>query len=511
MDLSNVSLVLLLAACAGWGWLVSPGRAGRIARGRGLALRGLLVFAALLAHLDTFELKPQGGLQLSLPPPHLHEVLHYFVGTRYFAELGYDGLYDAVAVADLEDAPSFVVPGVRMRDLATNRTLGRRRHLRAVREPVRAAFSDVRWQAFKHDVGVLRAAAEPRVWKIATLDHGYNGTPLVAALLGGVANAPGLTIERLLGVVAFVDPLLIAGFSALVWTLAGGPLALTFLFFALANPLNDYAFIGASYLRYGYWLALAGAALALRRNALATSGVLFALSGWLRIFPLALYGALALRDLAHSDRRTRLAANRRLHVGFAAASLAILAATSLLPTPDGLNPWLAFYEKITLHADASGVNQIHVGVPLVYSAATEKLSQQDMGNYWERDRERVRRQRATWIRAATAAGLVFACVTLLRVRRDAAIVPGLLAVYCALPLTHYYWASLAVIPLLLPELRLQRGLLLLYVALALTAAPGVLEERRDLQFALESVWVLAFLVWACLALWNAPAEPEGAS
>ena len=48
------------------------------------------------------------------------ELFHYHLGSKYFPELGYDGLYAASLLAQRETAPEIRVGG-RIRDLSTNR------------------------------------------------------------------------------------------------------------------------------------------------------------------------------------------------------------------------------------------------------------------------------------------------------------------------------------------------------------------------------------------------------
>ncbi len=55
---------------------------------------------------------------------HYHEFFHYYLGSKYFAELGYTGLYDCVVVAELNAGRGDEVSGRWIRDLTTNE-LGR--------------------------------------------------------------------------------------------------------------------------------------------------------------------------------------------------------------------------------------------------------------------------------------------------------------------------------------------------------------------------------------------------
>ena len=44
---------------------------------------------------------------------HLWDMTHYYLGAKYFGELGYDGLYECIAVADAESGWPQVAARVR--------------------------------------------------------------------------------------------------------------------------------------------------------------------------------------------------------------------------------------------------------------------------------------------------------------------------------------------------------------------------------------------------------------
>ena len=518
MGLTNLSVALLLVSLAGW-WLIERlRRSGAHSRSDSVqgalsmnVVRASLVIAALLAHLNFFDWTPSNLLVARIPATHYHETFHYYLGTRYFAELGYTGLYHAAVLADFENDPAAYEPNDLMRDLFTNQLVPRSTALQSSKE-IRAAFSNQRWEAFKRDVALHKATRFAKQWTRTTMDHGYNGTPMVTALLALVASQPWIPTAQFLSYVGLLDLALIVLFCAFVGMREGAALGLSFLFFIFANPLNDFSFVGASYLRYGYFLALAGSLLALRRNWLATSGLLLALAGWMRIFPLAIYGYLLIRDVAHSDWRERLLAGRRLHVSFAVATIAILAGTSLLSTPDGRNPWLSFAANIRAHSDMTAINQVSLAVPLTYSPARERLHTLPGGegdapsassSDWEMETERIQRERAWLVRAIAAVLLVFSLATLRHAGRTAVLIPSLLAIFCVLPMTHYYWAVLSLLPLALPDdPRIRNALLVLFAALGLTAARDLLSGHLDLRFALMSVQLLIFLLYCCFTVWR---------
>jgi len=517
--LTAASVALLLVAIGGWFGLEILERRIVVRSWIGTGCRAGLVLLALAAHLNLFDLKPNGALNLRIPAPHLHDTYHYHLGPRYFAELGHARLYHAVILADVEDDPDDFDPNARMRDLADNRVVPRGSALDRARE-IRASFSPERWAAFKRDVAAYRQRNTPERWQQAVQDNGYNGTPLVSAWLGFVIDQfPGST-ESFLRFAWMFDVALIALLSAVIWSRAGGVSALAFLFFFFANPLNDASFIGGSFLRYSYFVALAGAFLALQRDRLTVGGSLLAVAGWLRIFPLAIYGGLLLRDLATRDWRARLRAGRALHVAFVVASLLILGGTSLLDAPDGRNPWSVFAERIRVHGSAVGVNQVFIAAPLSYwsaqqrskeaygSAASEQIGSERADRPTGDELLGPRREHVWLIRGITLVLLGLAFAALRRADRKEAVVPCLLGVFCVLPMTHYYWAVLSLLPLLMPhDLFLRRALLILFAAFALTSVRSVYAERFELLYALLSLQLLGFLVVYCLRLLRGVSGP----
>lgn len=508
MTFAAPSLALMLLALLGFLALERARRRGALAPRRCDALLAVLVGVAFLAHLGLLRGGEDGALELRAPSAHSHELFHYFLGTKYFGELGYEGLYAAAVIADLEDTPEYFRPELVMRDLTSNRIIARGDMVPQAPR-IRGAFTPERWERFKADVGVFREAMPD--WRAhgPVIDHGYNGTPLVTAVLGGLAAQPFLDTRTYLDLVSLLDPYWLALAAVAIAGLQGAVVGLVFLFFAFANPLNEYGFTGGSYLRYDYLLALAAGLVALRQGWRASAGGLLAVAAGLRLFPIALYACLALRDVAGPGWRERLRANARLHVGFAVGALAIFAATSLLPTPDGGNPWLACARNIRKHTSAPAVNQVALATLFAYAPSKDRLvyahqlaeKPPDEPPFdWIVETERLLAERR-WYHAAAALALLGAALASLRRLGDTeTLFPALLVVFAILPVSHYYWALLALAPLAAPRSsRVEVALALACCAFALIAWPGWLEGRIDLHFALFSLVLLAFLL-AALAL-----------
>jgi hypothetical protein len=510
---SAPSLALMLLALVGFLALAWEQRRGAVTAQRAITWLALLAALAFVAHVGFVRRDDAGALVVQAPPPHYHELFHYYLGTRYFGALGYDGLYDAAVLADFEDTPEHFVPQRAMRDLATNRVVPRSDAV-AKADAIHAAFGPELWAEFKQDVAVFRAAT-PDDWRARgpVIDHGYNGTPLVTVLLGALALAaePFFDTAQYLGLVSLLDPYLLALAAAAIAGLEGAALGLAYLFFAFANPLNEYGFTGGAYLRVDYLLALTAAWVALRRGWLGACGALLAVATGLRLFPLVFYACLLLRDLAGKDRGARLRANRSLHAGFVATGFAILAATSFVPTPDGRNPWLACAENTRIHTSVPSANQVALSALFAYAPSKDRLT-------FGRDAAALEptpagEERFDWIvateallaarripRALCALALIaVALASLRRVSPAETLFPALLGVFSILPVSHYYWALLALVPL---ATRSGSGaasaLALACCAFVVAVWPGWFDRHIDLRFASISAALLAFLLAALL-------------
>ncbi len=146
---------------------------------------------------------------------HLHDAAHYYLGSKYFEELGYEHLYTAMLRAEAELTPGRFST-LEARDLTTNELVPIRELLLRSDE-VKAAFTPERWQDWLQDVALFREQLGPQ-WKTLYADHGFNPTPLWP-LLGGTL-AQHVPAGNRAGVLALclIDPVLLAAaFAAVVW------------------------------------------------------------------------------------------------------------------------------------------------------------------------------------------------------------------------------------------------------------------------------------------------------
>lgn len=335
-----------------WGaWLRRRGTPQVAARGRDAALAALaLAAAAAWLGLTGFSL---GGL--------LHEwdAAHHYLGAKYFRELGYDGLYECVLVAEAEDGAGADLASSPLRDLRTNEIVPGGEVLA---DPGRCTrrFSAARWQAFRHDVGWFRQRFDARRWAAWRTDHGFNAPPTWNVLGTALTNLAPASAAQIVSLVS-LDPLLLVvalGFvaSAFGWRTC----CVAWIFLATCFP-TGWDWVGGSILRYD-WLAAAAIGVSLLRlGRPAGGGALLACSAALRLFPLLLLGGVALGMLrrmvaARDARPTR--DERRLWAGAVAAAALLVAAATAVAGP---RAWPAFAADIRLHAATPLDN--HVGLP----------------------------------------------------------------------------------------------------------------------------------------------------
>ena len=454
----TLSLILLGLACLGlvlgWGQ-----RLGGTLRA---ALLGVALFFALIGHVRGVERSPDSTPpfqpQITMPTVHLHEYLHYFLATKYFPEVAHDDLYEAIVIADFEGDPDGFLPDNLFRNLRTNIVDRRRGDILDEGSVAKHAFSPERWSEFVADVGLLRRGAPSNGWWHASGilgDHGYNGTPLTTWLLGAISNQSFLSSLYFIETMRWVDLLLLAGITILAARRFGTSAAILFATLWVANPLNDFGFVGGSYLRYNFALALVLAYFALDAGRLKTAGAWLAVAGHFRIFP----GLFTVGLLLHDAMRPGAAARREafrshlpLYASFTATAVAVAALSATAPAPPGQNVWGVFLNRITTHVGGYGLNMIGSTALYTWSDANSQaafVEARRRGEFinWEKSLEQTVERRAPWP-TLTSAAIVGATAWLARgLAWRHALLLGFPLMFAAFYLSHYYYLGLGLLAL----------------------------------------------------------------
>jgi hypothetical protein len=510
--LSEQGLALLkigIAAAGGllclWGaWLRWRGRpeAAALVRDRSLVFLGIV---GGLCWWNVPGFHPGGYL-------HVWDSYHYFLGAKYFRELGYTRLYDCTVVADAEAGLLEDVRRRRIRDLETNRIgpAGR-----VLADPGRCTghFSPSRWVAFTRDVAWFRDRMSPAHWTLVQRDHGYNGTP-AWLIVGGLLAGLGAASDGLLRTLALLDAgLLLAMWAAVGWAFGWRAACVAAIYWGTNYPAGG-GWTGGAYLRQD-WLTLAILALCLlRRGRPAGAGFALAGSALLRIFPGFIAIALGLKALAALLRVRRLsvaAGHRRLAAG-TLLGLAVFLPLSLAAA-GGPGAWVAFVDNSRKHLDTPAWNLVGLKTLVAYEHDTRLTRTVPLGLEadpfapWQDARRRVFAERR-WLFAALVA--VYLGLLGWAVRRQAdwvAAVLGVGLIPVAAQVSCYYWSILLAYGFL-ADRRPEIGAALC----GLSAAGGIIAlavGADDVRYAAISAVTLLFVVAATVWLGRRPLEGAG--
>ncbi len=472
----RVVLVLLLGAVFVW-----------LAAGRPLTSRlragvfGLLAVAALAY--------PNFGVFHPNHYRHIHywDVYHYFVGAKYFPELGYSRLYEATYVAGRELGAFGGLQA--LRDLTTYR----------FRDPatidaaaVRGRFTSERWQAFKRDLAVIGSRIQE--WPGPLLDRGYNDPPPRALLLHLLVRwVPATPVT--LTLLTSIDYALMLGALVAVWR-AFGPIPAALAFASLwLSFFARFDFIGGSLLRWDWLVALLLGVAALARGAGITAGICLAYAALARIFPILFLLPLAIKLLR---RRSPDTAVRRT-LGAAAAVIIVVVGLVAAAGEDRTSA-REYLTKIRLHSQEAAANSVGLGSLLVFHAAPWTLNP-DGSVFVGADAAAAAAPTPWLVRAVAAAYLLLAVPLIRRATPVTSLMYAVPLIFWGLSPTGYYYSFLVLLVLLpwqggLPDrVRLLEMVLLTAVMAAVHAFEVASADLIPLYYQASIALAVFFVLW----------------
>ncbi len=293
---------------------------------------------------------------------HLWDVCHYYLGAKYFPELGYERLYECIAVADAEDGLRGWVERRTMTDLARNVVVPTTDIL-AGPDRCTSHFSTDRWAAFRTDVAFFRHRSTKERWEQLQIDHGFNGSP-AWMILGRPLASLAPASEGFLRALALVDPAFeIGAVLVAAWAFGWQTTAIALLVFATSFP-SRFFWTGGAFLRADWLFFLVAAVAFAKRQRPALAGAALAYAATLRIFPvLALLGPGLLAIWRTKEQRSPDRETLRFFAGFAAAAVLLLAIS--LPIVGGVDALRDFRRNLAKHGATPLTN--NMGLPMVVS------------------------------------------------------------------------------------------------------------------------------------------------
>jgi len=342
-------------ALAVFAWGLHPSARQPHLRRLRAALLVALALAAFASYYQFFRLSRPDGFASP-------DNFHYYVGSKYFAELGYFGLYECSITALAERGvrvPGGASPHVRDLRSMELRPAGLVRRQGA---DCPDRFSPERWRAFSRDVGWFVEKWPPHLRNAVWADHGYHPTPVWTLIGGATAGLASTDSPGAMRVLVRADRVLVLLTLALVTWAFGWEVGCLAAVLWGTGHLWRYTWVGDAFLRHLWWAASFLGLCALRRGATATGGGALAAATALRIFPgafgfayLAGWGRRALRGHANATELLRFTAG-------ATAATVVLLGLALAAIGQGLAPIDEFAAKIGEFASVAATNKMGVGV-----------------------------------------------------------------------------------------------------------------------------------------------------
>ncbi|MEY4549147.1 MAG: hypothetical protein RL685_5342 [Pseudomonadota bacterium] len=350
------------------GLLLLEQRARRLERAVSPRLVRTLCWAfsglAFLAYFDFFN--PNTRYE---PYYHRHELYHYYLGSKYFDELGYRRLYTCTAIAEVELGRGQEIKSKPLRDLSASNLLQRTDQTYVFSDPQQCKrhFSPERWQAFRNDVRWFESVSRGSYWDKMRVDHGYNPPP-VWTMTGQLLSSWQPAGDHFFKALAAIDVSLQLGALLLIgWAFGVRVMALAAVFWG-CNGAASFYWMGGAFLRQDWYFLFVAALCLARKRCFAAAGAALAWSALLRVFPLLLFAGPGLIMMFDTWRK------RRLQPDYARFLLgAALAGALLVGVSSAVCGWQA-YPDFVRHIS------VHKLTPLTNNMGLEMLLTHDYGD-----------------------------------------------------------------------------------------------------------------------------------
>lgn len=284
-----------------------------------------------------------------------YDLIYYYLNSKYYEELGYTDIYDALLIADNEADQRFS-------SVQTYRELEAYSHVTretafARQDKIKGRFTEQRWHAFVEDVRFFANQPISSSWDYFFNDHGYNGTPSWTMM--GKLFTTWIPIQQAKWFTS-VDTLLIVSMFILIILAFNWEAGIFAFLFYTSTLSGQWPVLGWALLRFD-WLAALGLAMATyQRKHFALTGGLIAYATLMRVFPAIFFFPFAVAIVVHFWQNRRLSQDQiRFIVGAALVTLT-LAGSALVKL--GPQAFLDAKAKIGMHAGPDSYSSHRVGL-----------------------------------------------------------------------------------------------------------------------------------------------------
>jgi hypothetical protein len=293
---------------------------------------------------------------------HYYDCSAYFLGSKYFSELGQHDLFVAFLAATREgpNPPTIKV----IRDLRTREPIA----VDQVQEEVKnihQKFTPERWEEFKRDSIFFQNHFGSNLEDFLQ-DHGYNPSPvwtLVGKTLTNALSKAGLDTERALNILTKIDLILLSGIFILIYYAFGLPALIYSFVFWCANPLDIFNYLSGAFFRESWLFGMVACVCFYKMQRYVLSGVCIAYAMLERLFPGALIVFPALHFFYLLFRRKAIpSALIKFGSSICITSIILLILSSYVA--GGTDKWNVFYQSIKKHN--TGIYTNHISLRNLY-------------------------------------------------------------------------------------------------------------------------------------------------
>ena len=281
---------------------------------------------------------------------------HYYVGSKYFEELGYYGLYEC-SITVLHERGVRVPggPNPKVRELRSME-LQPLEVIRMQGSKCRERFSPERWSTFSRDVGFFVEQWPPHIRNAIWSDHGYHPTPLWTSIGGQIAEWMPTDDPSDLYVLKRIDRIIIALTLLIITWAFGVEVGCLAAILWGTGHLWRYTWIGDAFLRHLWWTAIFLGLCAIRRGAMGWGGMGLTAGTALRLFP----GAFGIGYLAGAISNALRGASQKYNLTrfFVGCVLALSVISLVIGTSVGLHALIGFAAKIGEFTALAATNKV---------------------------------------------------------------------------------------------------------------------------------------------------------
>lgn len=294
---------------------------------------------------------------------HRHELFHYYMGSKYFDEVGYGRLYECTAIAEVELGFGNKLKKQELRDLRVN-LIRPIPDTYVFSDPAqcKSHFTPERWDVFKNEIKWFEQSSRGSYWDNMKKDHGYNPPP-VWTMAGKFIGSFGTASDGFFKALASIDVILhIAVLALLGWAFGFRVMAVGSVFWG-TNAVANFYWTGGAFMRQDWVFFLVASVALARKRYFGLSGAALMWSALLRVFPAVMFFGAGVIALFHLLRHKRLHRDHLRFMAGAAICMAVLVPASIADS--GVGAYKEFAHHISIHRHTPLTN--HMGLETIIS------------------------------------------------------------------------------------------------------------------------------------------------